>query len=412
MPRENSPFEYGGFWLDKRRDGRSPDTWQIASYADRSVSYRSTRTRDLEAAKGALIAHVQALRSRGPQAADEALVVPQLLLYHAEHGQFARSPHAIAASLRIFIGFLMADEVGAGATMADLKPALFERFRRWRMGPHAYAVPWNDRIYEHTSSGVRGESVQTNLGHVRAAFGHAVANDRIPYAPRVANLKPEFRSPPRDVRFTIPQLGAMIAYAWDNPPFRRWLLLMVATAARPNACLAFDPATQWHGDLVDLHPPAWPRTKKRNPILPLIEPMRPHLADWLADPNPPRVGRFIRPFRTMRSALDLPAAAIPKTVRHTIATELRRRGVTGEEIETVLGHRALSKTTEVYAKYDPNYLKRPRRVLATIFREVMGEVDKARAVHLLSTVPIAPPAPAKRARPKLVVSDKDRDLAG
>lgn len=33
MPREDSPYIVGDFWLDKRRDGKSPDTWQIARYA-------------------------------------------------------------------------------------------------------------------------------------------------------------------------------------------------------------------------------------------------------------------------------------------------------------------------------------------------------------------------------------------
>jgi hypothetical protein len=49
------PLIVGDYWLDKRRDGLSPDIWQVASYAakSRSVVYRSTkqRTVDLERRK-------------------------------------------------------------------------------------------------------------------------------------------------------------------------------------------------------------------------------------------------------------------------------------------------------------------------------------------------------------------------
>ena len=50
MGRETSPFIVGDWWLDKRRDGKSPDVWQIASYdaTSRSICYRSTRRRELD----------------------------------------------------------------------------------------------------------------------------------------------------------------------------------------------------------------------------------------------------------------------------------------------------------------------------------------------------------------------------
>jgi hypothetical protein len=50
----------GGFWLSKRRDGRS-DHWMIARYhpRTRSVIYRSTKTGDVAKAQSALIAFSQ-----------------------------------------------------------------------------------------------------------------------------------------------------------------------------------------------------------------------------------------------------------------------------------------------------------------------------------------------------------------
>ena len=47
---------------------------------------------------------------------------------------------------------------------------------------------------------------------------------------------------------------------------------------------------------------------------------------------------------------------IPYTIRHTMATELRKRGVPPWEVSGMLGHRSEHKTTEIYAHYAPDYL--------------------------------------------------------
>jgi hypothetical protein len=53
MPREDSPFVYGEYWLDKRRDGKAADVWQIAWYepGTRQVRYRSTKRKSLDEAR-------------------------------------------------------------------------------------------------------------------------------------------------------------------------------------------------------------------------------------------------------------------------------------------------------------------------------------------------------------------------
>src|SRR3546814_2206232 len=48
----------------------------------------------------------------------------------------------------------------------------------------------------------------------------------------------------------------------------------------------------------------------------------------------------------------LPDNIVPKTIRHTVATQLRTRGVPQEQISTLLGHAYANRTTGVYAKYD------------------------------------------------------------
>lgn len=389
MSRESSPFIYGDFWLDQRRDGRAKGVWQVASYSakNRSVIYRSTKQDELEKAKPVLVAFAEKQKATGLQGADEAWIVPQLLLYFDEHGAHVttqRGAITIAGSLRLFIGFLMQDEIGPGATIADLNPQVFDRFRKWRMGPHECSVPWKAKKYDHASKGVRGESVQRNLDDVRAALNHAALNGRIPYAPKVPSVKEAYRSPPRDVRLTIQQLGSILGFVWNEIDMRRWVQIMIATAARPDACLAFEPAKQWRGGVVNMHPPEWKLTKKRNPALPAIDPLKPILEEWQATPHKPVKSRR-RQWATMRKALKLPDAIVPKTIRHTIATELRARGVGYEETEMVLGHRVYSKTTEVYAKYDPAYLAKAKAALTTIFEEATTEAGRWLADHLRTT---------------------------
>ncbi len=120
MPRETSPYIVGDFWLDKRRDGLSPDIWQIAWNEARSVRYKSTRCRSLDDARSIIDAHHAAHISKQPQRPDDAMVVPLLMLYWSERGQKARGPSQIASSLRQFIAFLDQDKATVGVTVASL----------------------------------------------------------------------------------------------------------------------------------------------------------------------------------------------------------------------------------------------------------------------------------------------------
>lgn len=81
------------------------------------------------------------------------------------------------------------------------------------------------------------------------------------------------RSPPKDRVLTDAELGSIVGYAAYDLPFFRFVALMIATAARPEAAGKFDPAAQFDPrlGLIDLHPVGSPRTKKRNPIVPAVE---------------------------------------------------------------------------------------------------------------------------------------------
>lgn len=388
MSRENSPLIVGQFWLDKRRDGLAPDIWQIATYkpGTRSVIYRSTkcRTVDLDRASAILRAYEAAQRSTQPQAPEDAELLPHLFNYLREHGPDVHRLDTIKSSFRAWIGFLMQDELTTGARVSDLHKVTVARFRRWRMGPHEWAVEWDGKMFRHKSEGVSGEAVQRNIEDMRSALNHAEAAGRIPTAPKLPSIDKKLRSPPREHLFTAAQLGAMIAYADQEPGAQQWLRLMLATGARPDAALAFNPADQWQGNVIDLHPKGAPLTNKRNPVAPVIEPLRAVLAGWQHSP----VASRKRWWRTMRDKLGIPATHTPKTIRHTVASHLRGAGVPGEQISQLLGHKdrtdTLEATSERYAHADPLKMRPTIRALTNLWQSVEREANKWRADHLLT----------------------------
>ena len=387
MSRDTSPFIFGDYWLDKRRDGKSPDVWQIATYrlGARAVVYRSSKCRDVDAAKDTLRAYEADQRSTQLQTADEAELLPHLFRYLRERGPDVMRLDTIKSSFRAWIGFLQQDELGTGARVAEIHKASVARFRRWRMASHEWAVEWGGKTYSHKSKGVSGETVQRNIEDLRAALNWAEANGRIPMYPRIPSVDKKLRSPARSHVFTAAQLGAIVAYADQEPEVQQWLWLMIGTAARPDAALAFDPARQWQGDLIDLHPPEWQRTDKRNAIVPAIAPLKAILRDWAGQGA---VASRKRWWRTMRTKLGIPMTHVPKTIRHTVASHLRNAGAPGAQISGLLGHKDLSDTMEVtsarYAHHDPRQMKEARRALSTLWKQVLSESDKWRAVHLLS----------------------------
>src|SRR3546814_1283880 len=74
-----------------------------------------------------------------------------------------------------------------------ISPNLIKRFIAWRSGAHSYAVPWKGKHYNHTSKGIKGESIQRNIEDIRAALNHAANNGRIPYVPKIPSVPKEKR---------------------------------------------------------------------------------------------------------------------------------------------------------------------------------------------------------------------------
>jgi hypothetical protein len=391
MSREDSPLIVGDYWLDKRRDGRSP-YWQIATYSEaaRSDVYRSTKRRDVEGAGEVLRAYEAAQRSKAKaQPAEEAELIPHLFNYLREHGPDVGRLDTIKSSFRAWIGFLMQDELTTAARIADVDKNMVARFRRWRMGPHSWEIEWADKTYRHQSKGVSGKTVMRNIEDLRAALHHAEANNRI-VAPKVHSIdKKLIKKNPRQT-FDIATLGAILGYAREDTGLYRELCLMLASGCRPGHAQRFDPEVQWFGDgTMDLQPWREDETDKRAAVLPVIDPLKPILEVWKAKPHDPVKSRK-KTWRTIRRALGLPAWAEAYCIRTTVSTYMDEKGVPGAQISGIIGHlpesRGIARTTgNHYLRYDPHNCARAKKVLTQLFTAVQREADRWAAVHSRTT---------------------------
>ncbi|GLT02538.1 hypothetical protein GCM10007897_39540 [Sphingobium jiangsuense] len=388
MSRGKRTFEYNGFWLEYRRDGKAPGIWQIAAYkqASRSVVYRSTRTDSLEDAKAALISHANLEKAKQRQRAEDAEVIPLIMTYWQEHAKSLIAADQSARSFRAFMSFLNMDEAGPRAVVTDMNPALFERFRRWRMGPHKFSMPWGTKEYSVDSQGVSGDTVERNINDVRAAINHAELNMRIALAPRIKGVDAKHKNPLRERVLTEDELARIFWYARHFPMLFRFIALQMATSVRPDAAKKFDARQQFDGRFIDLQPDAAPRTKKRNAIIPAIRPMRPILRAWAKEDYAP-VTSHKTAWRTLRRVLGLSDDVFPKTIRHTVATWLYNDPAIPErQISEMLGHEgSLRRTSRLYAKYRPDYLGEVEAGLERIWLRTTMQAKRYGAGHCLAT---------------------------
>lgn len=381
-------YRDGEFWLDKRRDGKSPDIWQIAHYSpkSRSVVYRSTRCRSLGDAKPVLHAFAAAQRSKSRhQSVEDAQIIPHLLNYIREHGEDVMRLDTIKSSARAWIGFLMQDELGTGATVADIDKLMLARFRRWRMGPHKWAVPFGGKVFHHQSPGVSAEAVQRNLEDLRAAMNHAEAAQRF-IAPKIPMLPATMRAEPRSIVLSIDQIGAIWGYARADWPVWREISLQIATGCRPGVAMAFNPAQQWRDGIIDLQPRDKARSNKRNAIVPAVAPLLPILEGWKLLPHAPVSSRKTW-WRRAKAVLGLPDEIVAYTIRHTVLTHLENEGVPRGQIEAAAGHAPRGTTARHYLHYDPRNAPKLEAALTKLFEEAWQAADQWCADHS-RTIPV------------------------
>ena len=347
MSRNASAFRIGDYFLGKR--GNS-DQWCACWFDPRSrqTKRHSLGTSDLRTAKIELARFV----TRHGEIRDVRPVdvtVAQLLdRYYARHGEKLSTAHDVRRHCRRLL------EHFGDATVADLAPGAVEAF-----------------VAARRAAGRRNRDTDRVLDTLRSALSHACKAGELASVPTIATVPAE----EFERRLLAKEEIAALWHAAREPHLRMFLAILLNTGARPNAILAL---TRFQVDLerrlVNLQPKGRAETAKRNPVLPITDALLPwlrnatgdHLVSWRGK----RLDSIKSVWRRARARAGLPQDVSPYSIRHTLATELRARGVPEWECAGWLGHSTPYRTTEIYAKYRPDYLSQARAAIDAWMKEI------------------------------------------
>lgn len=333
---QERPGQIGDYWLSKRPGSEQwCRTWYDAK--SRQTRRASLGAVDFQQGKLKLWEWFAQYGRQNKQEATETPLAQVLVRYWEQHAKTLASAEVIKVSLRYWTEFFGADMV------SDVTKHRQREFVKW-----LHASGKNPR-----SDGY----IKRILTDGKSALNWAWKEGEIESVPFVL---PGTDSPARDRVLTADESGALWRAA-QRPHEQMMLALLFCTLARPEAALAL--RKEWADldrRLLAQNPPGRRQTKKYRPTVPVCD----YLLPWLLDaPDGPLVewkGQPIASFKTawrrMRKDAGLGQDVVPKTIRHTMATELRAAGVPEAEIQGFLGHKAFGGKTEVYAKYRPDYL--------------------------------------------------------
>lgn len=342
MPRRRKDplFELAGHWLG-REPGRA-GFWRFC-YDPGTQKVRRHRlgSLDLEAAKLELAQHV--LRAEAPGRASPLAAV--LLRYHEERSDHVRSAAMARAASRKALAFF-----GAEAAVEDLTEARQAAF-----------------VAALAAGGASLGYIVRIIGVLAAAIAHGRIQGVPVFTARVwiARHAPAARPPRKAPLPADADIEAALSAAIPEPLFR-WLLISLATGARPEAALDLAPAQRRDGLLV-LNPDGRAQNKKHRPTVREPAALTPWLDRWQADPATALYGRYVAytSVSAVQSALDRLREATglrltAYSLRHKVTTVLRRakrRGVSEDGIAVQLGHKRPDvRVTGEYGEFDPDYL--------------------------------------------------------
>jgi integrase len=322
--------------------------------------------------------------------------------YHALIGSEKASAQAIAARLDHVVSYI-ATLPSAAVACEDVGEAWIARFRTWAAKQPIVSPTGKTR---ERSLGTIENSVLQLAAAITAA--HKRGDTTRPAQFRAIPVKTLANTPRR--RLSLDELADAFRFATDRrfPVKRlgllRFLQISVGTAARPDAAhdVSTKPARgQWHSDkrVLSLNPKGRRQTKKYRATV---------VVPWQVAARLDEVDGLFVPAASVRSAFETMAESLGwprdgenglKLIRRSIAQLLRERGVPAEQIELQLGHRRIDSVTDLYAAFDPTYLREATAALEAIIDEIEARVPGAFHRNDTGKEPnIVPIVAAKKAR--------------
>jgi integrase len=335
MPRQRAG-QIGEYWLSRNRHGTWCRTWFDAQ--TRQTRRAALGAADFDSAMIALAKWYTLNTGLEKEAPSDVPLAVALDRYYEKHAKALASGAEADRAVRYAKAFF-----GLDAAVADLtleRQREFEVWLRTRGGSDAYIA-----------------RIQTTL---KAAVNRAYREQEIATAPYVRVIA----SAAQRTRLLSLQEAAALFNA--EPPEHLVVFLMLAfnTLARPEALLELQPfQLDFERRLLALNPAGRVQTRKHRPTLPITDTLLPwlqaraaqrYVVQWY-EGQPQPIDSIKTTWRKVRDRAKLSADVVPYTIRHTMATELRRRGVDEWEVKGWLGHRGRGETDR-YAKFAPDYL--------------------------------------------------------
>jgi integrase len=342
----------------------------------RRVERRSTGTKDLDAAKRALIVFVDGetslrreQRASPPQSLKpqtlldflrtkmpDAVLIRDVLTGYVERLRGRGSHEAARNALRAWTEFCLLHDL---LYVHELNDVVQEQFVSWRRQSNASGTP--------LSNG----TINRSLDVLRAAVNHAWRRGQLSALPHIRLIP---HPPPRDVFLTQEEVSRLLA-ACQRPYLYRFVMIAAHTLQRPSAILELrveQVDLTWNR--INFLPAGSSQSNKRRPTVPITAGLRPVLQKAIADSKRGYVIEHLgRPIRTLKRSFAAAAAraglphATPGILRHTGATLLAAAGVPIREISGMLGHRNSQITEEVYAKRRPEFLAEAVQALDRLY---------------------------------------------
>ena len=358
MPKSKKEGQIGDYWLTQRA-GRPSYYRTWFDPQSRQTRRASLGTSDLREAQLRLAEWVSKHARMDNEPVGETLLETVLLRYWEGHAKHIKSARSQRASLRYWSTFF------AGAMISELTIERQEQF-----------VGWLRQMKLSPST------VKKVVGVARWALNRAYERQEISAPPSIVRVK----EPPRAMRrLDTREVQALVEESRQTPHLHMFVMLALNTLSRPGALLELT-RTQCDLDrsLIYLNPPGREQTKKRRPVVPITATLRPYIEacqmGYLVQYRGKPVESIKNAWRKAIKRAGLGGDVVPMTLRRTMARELRRRGVQAWDVAGIMGHRMDERVTEIYAEYDPGYLKQAVEAIDSYMGEVVRVEPRIRLV--------------------------------
>ena len=379
-------WAFGDFYLDQPHPDRGGQ-WYACRYdrGTRNVRRKSLGTSDFESAKQKLVA----LAAISPFAADEAphpknvLTLDVMRAYLLGHASGLRTEVYAKRAFDLVLAYLK-DRSILAAPVSYWTPSRQLDFARYLHDKHEHKATTIERIMAVLISAFKDAAlVKTRTDPLGSSVEGALMSHAPALAYRKDRIIKELRLPDQTPDIFVPTMEEMAKFidALHYRHLRRWVVIALATWARPEAITEFQPLRQYdrRTGLINLDIEGRRLTNKRRAKIPAPQALKDALDVWyredvdsareagLGPPDPwfPLM-RGPRPVATVKRGVKLTANSIglqgltQKSTRTFMATMVMKLcpSVSREFRSRWLAHTIDegSRTTNFYEKGDPTYL--------------------------------------------------------